>query len=107
MQEPRDRLKDLREKKGFKRPTDFARAYNINETTYRAHESGVRGLTVEAATKYAKIHGVRASWLLTGEDTIKGQISKIISLQDGLTEDDLNDLYVLALAKHERHQRGE
>jgi phage repressor protein C with HTH and peptisase S24 domain len=36
--------------------------------TYIAHENGHRGLSVQAAEKYAKAFNVRAAWLLTGEE---------------------------------------
>ena len=56
-----------RERAGFRTAADFARTQRVSSETYRSHEGGRRGLTVSAATRYGRILGVSAAWLLTGE----------------------------------------
>jgi phage repressor protein C with HTH and peptisase S24 domain len=41
--------------------------------TYRAHESGLRGLRRDAAARYAAAFNVSEAWLLTGEGGPEGQ----------------------------------
>lgn len=49
---PADRLKSLRVKR-FETAKQAADAFGWNEVTYRSHESGMRGIPVSAARKYA------------------------------------------------------
>lgn len=65
------RLREARQRAGFRTARDFARACGLPEPTYRAHENGSRGLPVESAQHYAGLLGVSAGWLLTGEGTGK------------------------------------
>lgn len=62
-----ERLKRAREDAGFDTATDFARAFNLNESTYRSHENGTRGLRMDAASRYANLLKINLTWLLTGK----------------------------------------
>jgi hypothetical protein len=66
-QDPSDRLKQAREQAGFKHATDAARAFGWNEITYRAHETGGRGLRKDAAERYARAFRRPVEWLLWGK----------------------------------------
>ena len=65
--EPSDRLRQAREKAGFPKATDAARAYGWNEITYTSHENGARGLRPDVAEKYAKALRTPVEWLLYGK----------------------------------------
>lgn len=67
MSEPFERLQEARRKAGFHAPTDAARAFGWNEITYRAHESGGRGLRPDAVQRYAKAFRVTPAWIMYGE----------------------------------------
>lgn len=61
------RLRQARLRAGYAKAVDFARAADINEVTYRAHEGGQRGIPLAAAKLYADRLGCAVDWLLTGE----------------------------------------
>lgn len=62
-------MKDARAGAGYKNPTEAARAHrDINLNTLISQENGNRALSRMAAEKYARLFGVRAGWLLYGED---------------------------------------
>ena len=63
------RLQQARALAGYETATDAAKALGWNETTYRAHESGRRGLKNDVAVQYAKTFGVDEAWLITGKGT--------------------------------------
>jgi SOS-response transcriptional repressor LexA len=67
MDEAHDRLRKLREAKGYEGPADAARAFGWNEHTYKSHENGVRGIRLPAAQKYAKAFGSTPAYLMTGD----------------------------------------
>lgn len=67
MNEPHDRLRKLREAKGYEGPADAARAFGWNEHTYKSHENGVRGIRLPAAQKYAKAFGSTPAYIMTGD----------------------------------------
>jgi len=69
MPEPFERLQDARRKAGFKSPTDAARAFGWNEVTYRAHESGLRGIRNDAVLRYSKAFRVPPEWIVYGGQT--------------------------------------
>ncbi|WP_292982776.1 MULTISPECIES: LexA family transcriptional regulator [unclassified Oceanicaulis] len=69
MNEMYERLQAARRCAGYANATDAARAFGWNETTYRAHESGRRGLKNEVAVRYAKAFRTDEAWLLTGKGT--------------------------------------
>lgn len=60
------RLSSARRAKGFRTPEDCARAYGWRKHTYRAHETGARGIKPQVAEKYGAALGFKAEWLLFG-----------------------------------------
>lgn len=66
MEAPSDRLKRARIARGFADAADAARAFGWNVVTYRAHESGARGIK-KVAERYAKALGTTAAWLVYGQ----------------------------------------
>jgi len=86
---PHERLAWAREQAGFADKADFARACNVNPTTYRAYESGQNGFAKYAAL-FAKRLGIAAEWLLEGGPTpviVRGDrapdLPPIIKAEDG------------------------
>ena len=65
-EEQGERLKRLREKRGFETAADAARAYGWPVTTYQAHENGSRGLKLDIARRYARAFNSTAAHILTG-----------------------------------------
>ena len=80
---PHRRLKEARLGAGHRSAAAFARANGFNPVTYRAHESGTRGLSVEAARAYAAALGVSASWLLIGEETVAEPAADVAPAEAG------------------------
>ena len=72
MLEPHERLVLARTKAGYETAADAARAFGWSPITYRAHESGLRGLRRDAAARYALAFGVSEAWLLTGQGAPAG-----------------------------------
>lgn len=66
MTEPFERLQKARTDAGYAGPTDAARAYGWNPTTYLSHENGTRGLRPAVADRYAKAFRVPTEWILYG-----------------------------------------
>lgn len=68
---PAERLRWARRRAGYASAAAFARAAEVPEVTYRAHEKGPRavggrGLSERSARTYAERLGVSWAWLLTG-----------------------------------------
>lgn len=63
-----ERLKLARTQKGFRSSAEASRFHNWNQSTYRAHENGQRGVPREWLPVYAKAYGVSLSWLLKGHE---------------------------------------
>lgn len=61
------RLKRAREQAGYSTAADFARAWNLNSTTYYHHENGRREIRADIARRYAEILKLPAGLLLYGE----------------------------------------
>lgn len=70
MEEPKHRLQKAREAAGFKTPTDAARAHKglLGKDLLISNENGNRPISRKAAEKYAAAFGVKAGWILYGED---------------------------------------
>lgn len=66
-----DRLRLARERAGFDSPRAAARARGWNENTYKSHEGGLRGISLDAARRYARAFRVSPAWLYTGEGDVK------------------------------------
>lgn len=62
------RLKQARERAGFKSGADFCRAHELPESTYRSHENGTRGISLPQARLYARLLNVPLNWLLEGKE---------------------------------------
>lgn len=71
MDTPNQRLRSIREKRGFATAFDAARAHGWNENTYASHENGNRGIPPDAAIKYAKVFRFSLDWLYTGTNAMK------------------------------------
>ena len=65
------RLRRARDVAGYPSAKGFARAIGVNETTYSHHEMGRRRLGVSAARLYARALGVKASFLLYGNEQLQ------------------------------------
>ncbi|MDF1769860.1 S24 family peptidase [Maricaulis sp.] len=64
---PNQRLKRARIQAGHSSARAAAQSLGFNANTYGAHETGTRGISAEAAKRYALAFGVSLEWLLTGE----------------------------------------
>lgn len=60
----RERLRQAREKAGFKTAVAAIRHFRWKEETYRSHERGKRGIDDETAVRYADAFGVDRKYLL-------------------------------------------
>jgi repressor LexA len=64
--EPAERLKQARIARKFRTAKQFSDTHGIPQATYSTHESGKRGLSREAALRYAELLDISIDWLLTG-----------------------------------------
>jgi hypothetical protein len=71
-----ERLRNARIAAGFASATDAIDYYKWRGSTYRAHENGQNNFNVEYATQYGKAYGFSASWLLIGDGSEDGVVSK-------------------------------
>jgi phage repressor protein C with HTH and peptisase S24 domain len=62
-----ERLKEARQKAGYKTATAAIDAFGWSSSTYRAHENGQNGFKPSDAELYGKAYRVSPSWLLLGE----------------------------------------
>ena len=62
------RLKDARIAAKFAKASEAARALGVKEPTYLGHENGSREFDFDTAEKYGRKFGVRAAWLMKGEE---------------------------------------
>ena len=62
-----ERLKEARQKAGYRTATAAIDACGWSSSTYRAHENGQNGFKVEEAKLYGEAYRVSPSWLLLGE----------------------------------------
>lgn len=67
MDSPGERLKWARIAAGYDTAAKAAKAANVKETTYRAHENTQNGLKPDLAAKYARLYRTSAEWLLYGK----------------------------------------
>lgn len=61
---PHERLRELREKRGFETAKEAAEAFGWNVPTYRSHENGGRNIPVHQARKYALAYGSSPAYIL-------------------------------------------
>lgn len=71
MQEPKERLRQARERAGYASASDAARALGMPVSTYASHENGQNGLTPKSAERYARAFRVNPEWLLYGRGEIE------------------------------------
>jgi len=71
--EKHDRLKEARKAAGFSSASKAAESLNVPVPTYLGHENGSRDFDQTAAQQYARRFGVRAAWLIIGEEPRKGR----------------------------------
>lgn len=77
MSEPKDRLKEAREKAGFPSARAAALKNHWPVSTYASHENGqTPEIPPKTARKYAKAFGVTAAWLQHGEGDMRPVIAK-------------------------------
>lgn len=62
------RLKDARERAGFRSAKEFSKSKGLTGSTYGSHENGTRGLDLHVLGRYAKLLNVSTWWLATGEE---------------------------------------
>lgn len=65
---PKDRLKDARIAARYASASEAARALGVKEPTYLGHENGSRSFNFDEAERYGRKFGVRAAWLMKGEE---------------------------------------
>ncbi len=63
-----NRLREARKKAGYASAKAFADNNNLPLGTYRHHENGTRGFSIDQAIEYSKLLDVHPAWLMTGED---------------------------------------
>ena len=84
IREPHERLKELRERKGFATAADAARAYGWPVTTYQAHENASRGIRPPAARRYAKAFNSTPAYIMgvgePGNDRDSSSVNAVISV---------------------------
>jgi hypothetical protein len=66
MEEPHERLRRVREARGYRSSSAAARAMRIDDSGYRHHENGTRGMPTEKAKLYARFYKIPLEWLLDG-----------------------------------------
>ncbi len=70
MEQPKDRLQQARQAAGYSSPTEAARAFKgfLGKDLLISNENGNRPISRKAAGKYAEAFGVKAGWILYGEN---------------------------------------
>jgi transcriptional regulator with XRE-family HTH domain len=77
MSEPKDRLKEAREKAGFASASAAAKRFGWKISTYLSHENGqTEEIPPKTARKYAKAFKVSAAWLQHEEGDMRPVIAK-------------------------------
>jgi len=69
MQTPSDRLRQIREQRGFATARDAARAYGWPLDAYASHENGNRNISPDAAIRYSRAYAFSLDWLYKGITT--------------------------------------
>jgi DNA-binding XRE family transcriptional regulator len=64
---PAQRLRQARERGGYENASDFARAAQVNYTTYAHHENGRRPITADVARLYGRLLKLPPGMLLFGD----------------------------------------
>ncbi len=74
-----DRLIKARERR-YDTASDAARAMNMPVPTYSGHENGSRGVTLDAAMRYAKFFRVSLDWLVFGKGAAPDETARDIEV---------------------------
>ena len=69
------RLREARNKAGFKTSASFAEKLGINKPTYSNHENGNRAISIETLMQYAEYLKVSWEYLATGFEYSDGQFN--------------------------------
>mgnify|MGYP000553044020 CR=1 FL=1 len=95
-----DRIKEVREKLGFSRQDEFARAINISFRTYQTYEQGqVKVIPHTFIEKLNKQYNVSFEWLLTGNGSMFE--SEVGNINKSFQEELINDIQKLSPKKQE------
>lgn len=71
------RLRDAREQAGFKSASNASTAFGWSPATYRGHENGSRGITIDAVEGYASAFGVDPGWIAFGRSPSEQKIADV------------------------------
>lgn len=77
------RLREARKRAGYKSARSFAAKNSLTLSSYRHHENGTRGISIDQATHYSALLGIHPAWLMTGIDYDD------VTHQEHLTENDI------------------
>jgi phage repressor protein C with HTH and peptisase S24 domain len=81
MDDTNERLREARERAGFRSARAAATRHGWTQSTYASHENGQTPVPRKAAEVYSKAFKVSAAWILTGEGTVnhapKNAVSKL------------------------------
>lgn len=75
-----ERLRNARVRAGYNTAAEFARAAEVPEVTYRAHENGSRDLTIRAAQSYSDKLKSNWKWLMFGQQYIEDIAAEVRGL---------------------------
>lgn len=92
MSEKHERLRQAREKAGYRYASEAANALGITASTYRAHENGQNDFGMEEAAIYAKKFNVDPIWL----------VAHHIQPMSERHTDDIGNMMVLTPEEHRR-----
>ena len=85
----KDRLKQARERYGFRSASAAARNFDWVVPTYVSHENGHRGITLDVARRYGRAFGVDPYWIL-GRDGDLGDAPRL-TLQEETPATDISE----------------
>jgi transcriptional regulator with XRE-family HTH domain len=95
-----NRIKEVREKLGFSRQDEFAKAIDISFRTYQTYEQGqVKVIPHTFIEKLNKQYNVSFEWLLTGNGSMFE--SEIGNTNNSFEEELLKDIKKLSLKRQE------
>jgi SOS-response transcriptional repressor LexA len=75
------RLKDIREKRGYRSAKSAAEAMGVSVATYIQHENGARGYPAAKAQRYASFFRTTPEWLLYGRQVTNAQLGPQLSVK--------------------------
>ena len=70
MTTPNERLKKIREQRGYGTAREAAHAFGWSISAYASHENGHRGIPPDAAIKYSRALGFSLDWLYSGATSV-------------------------------------